>query len=307
MQKLHIVPRFDDSLTYVYAEHVRVDRTGGSIGLWDQAGITEVPVAATRVLMLGPGTSITHEAIKTLADNNCLLIWCGEEMVRFYAQGIGGTRSARRILHQARLVSDPDTRATVVRRMYAHRFSELIPADLTIEQVRGLEGQRVRETYRRLSEETGVPWHGRSYDRGQWRSADPVNRAVSAANSCLYGLCHAAILSAGYSAALGFIHTGKQLSFVYDIADLYKSEVSLPAAFGVAADDEPHVERRVRLAMRDAFRRSKLIDRIIPDIRGLLEDDTDEQELRTYDDDPARPGRLWGPEGEAEAEGSENA
>ncbi len=296
MQKLHIIPRFDDSLTYIYAERVRVDRHAGSVGLWDSTGITEVPVAATRVIMLGPGSSITHEAIKTLADNNCLLIWCGEEMVRFYAQGIGGTRSAARLIRQARLVSDIETRARVVRRMYALRFDEIIADDATIEQIRGMEGNRVRRTYRELSERTGVPWEARSYERRDWGRADPINRAVSAANSCLYGLCHAAILSAGYSPALGFIHTGKQLSFVYDIADLYKTEVSLPVAFAITAEGSQDVERRARIAMRDAFRASRLIERVIPDIRVLLDDDLEDEDIDEYEDDPAKPGKLWGPE-----------
>ncbi len=180
------------------------------------------------------------------------------------------------------------------------RFTELIPADLTIEQVRGMEGQRVRETYRRLSKETGVPWQARSYDRSRWGHSDPINRAISAANSCLYGLCHAAILSAGYSPALGFIHTGKQLSFVYDIADLYKTEVSLSVAFTATAHGPPHLERHVRLAMRDSFRETKLVERIIPDIKSLLNDESGDDEISIYDDDPARPGKLWGPEHEAD-------
>ncbi|NLJ34801.1 MAG: type I-E CRISPR-associated endonuclease Cas1 [candidate division WS1 bacterium] len=303
MQKLHVVPRFDDSLTYVYAEHSRVDRSGGSIGLWDQSGITELPVAAVRVLMLGPGSSITHEAVRVLADNNCLIIWCGEETVRFYAQGIGATRSSTRLIRQAALVSDPESRIQVARRMYAFRFKEVVLADLGMDQIRGLEGQRVRETYRRLSEQFDVPWHGRSYDRIKWQGGDPVNRAISAANSCLYGLCHAAIISAGYSPALGFIHTGKQLSFVYDIADLYKTECSLPTAFAIAAQDPPHLEREVRIAMRDSFRASRLIQRVIPDIKALLAEDITEEELAIYDDDPALPAPLWSPS-EAPEEGS---
>ena len=303
MADLHIVPRFDDSLTYLYAEHVRVDRHAGSIGLWDEDGITEAPIAATRVLMLGPGTSVTHGAIRVLADNNCLVVWCGEESVRLYACGLGGTRSAARLIRQAQLVSDPESRLQVVRRMYAKRLGEIPPADATIEQIRGMEGQRVRQTYQEFSAETGVAWERRNYDRGHWSHADAINRAISAANSCLYGLCHAAILSAGYSAALGFIHTGKQLSFVYDIADLYKTELSLPVAFRVTAEDPPKLERMVRLAMRDAFRGSKLLSRVIPDIRDLLADETSEEELEAYEDDPARPGELWGPEAASRAEG----
>jgi len=295
MESLQLVPRFDDSLSYVYAEHARVDRWESSLGLWDEKGVTELPVAAIRCLMLGPGSSVTHAAIDLLAEMNCLVVWCGEEMVRFYAHGLGGTRSARRLLHQVNQWSDPAAHMRVVRRMYARRFAEIPPADVTLQQLRGMEGFRVRETYRRLSEETGVAWAARSYDRGTWTRADPINRAVSAANSCLYGICHAAILSAGYCAALGFIHTGKQLSFVYDVADLYKTDLSLPVAFRVTQSSPSELEREVRRAMRDAFRSAKLIDRIIPDLRELLEDSTTEEELQQYDDDEARPAGLWEP------------
>lgn len=293
MTDLHVVPRFDDSLSYLYVEHVRLDQWERSVALWDEEGIVELPVAAVRLLMLGPGTSITHAAVRLLAENNCLVVWCGEEMVRFYAWGIGGTRSARRLLHQAHLLTDPQAHARVVRKMYEKRFERPIPQDISLQQLRGMEGRRVRRTYQELSRATGVPWHGRYYDRGRWRRADPINRAISAANSCLYGLCHAAILSAGYSPALGFIHTGKQLSFVYDIADLYKTDISLPVAFAVTAAEPEELEREVRIAMRDAFRDKRLLDRIIPDIKELLEDETSEEQMHIYDDDPARPARLW--------------
>jgi len=132
-----------------------------------------------------------------------------------------------------------------------------------------------------------------------WRSADPVNRALSAANSCLYGLCHAAILSSGYSPAIGFIHTGKQLSFVYDIADLYKAELTIPLAFRIARDPPSDLERCVRLSLRDIFRESKLVQRIIPDIRLVLGDtgqDTDTASV--LDEDPALPTDLWTPSSE---------
>jgi CRISPR-associated protein Cas1 len=298
MENLHVVPRFDDSLTYLYTEHARVDRTEGSLALWDERGKLEVPVAALRVLMIGPGSSVTHAAVQLLAECNCLVIWCGEELVRFYAHGMGGTRSAARLLHQARMTCDPETRCQVVRRMYARRFAELPPPEATIEQLRGMEGYRVREAYRHWSEATGVPWTARLYDRQAWNRADPINRALSAANSCLYGLCHAAILSAGYSPALGFIHTGKQLSFVYDVADLYKTDLSFPVAFETVRDDPPQLERAVRIAMREAFRGCRLVERIIPDLRSLLADETSEEELEAYHDDPALPADLWDAPGE---------
>lgn len=299
MEDLHLLPQFKDRLSSLYVEHARIDRHEKSIAMWDEKGFTPIPVATLSVLMLGPGTAITQAAISTLADNSCLVIWCGEENVRFYASGMGGTRSAYPVLRQARLASDPNQRLEVVKRMYRMRFQESMDDALTVEQLRGMEGVRVRETYGRFSRQTGVEWTGRNYDRGNWSNADPVNRALSCANACLYGLCHAAILATGYSPAIGFIHTGKQLSFVYDIADLYKVEVSIPVAFEIAADTPANLERAVRLRCRDIFRETKLLLRIVPDIKKALggKDPIEETDFAA-DSDPALPSELWTPEWE---------
>jgi len=301
MDDLHQLPKFRDALSFLYVEHVRIEQEQKSIALYDADGKTPVPAAGLSVLMLGPGTNITHAAIRALADNNCLVIWCGEQNVRFYAFGMGGTRSAKGILRQAELAADEAERLEVVRRMYRMRFREELPAGLTVQELRGREGIRVRTAYARASRETAVPWEGRSYKRTDWRSADPVNRALSCANSCLYGLCHAAILSAGYSPALGFIHTGKQLSFVYDIADLYKVDVTIPVAFQAAKEGDAELERRVRLRCRDIFRETRLVQRVVPDIRYAL-GETQEPAEFAPDEDPALPTDLWTPSWE-QAEG----
>ena len=299
MEDLHLLPQIRDRASSVYVEHARIDRHEKSIAVWDEQGFTPVPAAALAVLMLGPGTTVTQAAITTLADNNCLVIWCGEENVRFYAAGMGGTRSAYPVLRQARLATDPRLRLEVVKRMYRMRFQEAVDELLTVEQLRGMEGVRVREQYARISRETGVEWTGRTYDRTNWGAADPVNRALSCANSCLYGLCHAAILATGYSPALGFIHTGKQLSFVYDVADLYKVEMTIPLAFQIARENPDNLERAVRHKCRDTFRETKLLQRVVPDIKKALGGkDADEEADFAPDADPALPTELWTPDWE---------
>lgn len=298
LHDLHILPRVRDSWTYLYTERCRIDREDKAIALHDETGKTPVPCASLSVLMLGPGTNITHAAVQTLADNGCLIVWAGEEGVRFYAEGMGETRSSRHLIHQARLASDPSLRLQVIRRMYLHRFQERLDPSLTLQQIRGREGVRVRDTYAQASRDTGVPWRGRNYQRQNWRSADPVNRALSAANSCLYGVCHSAIVAAGYSPGLGFIHTGKMRSFVYDIADLYKTNVSIPAAFEVVAEGESNIETRVRHRLRDHFRDQRMLPSIIGDIDWVLtvgssaEDDSDSD----LDQELALPGGLWDPD-----------
>jgi len=297
VKDLHVLPKFSDRWSYLYVEHCRIDQEAKAIAIHDENGKVPVPCANLALLMLGPGVSITHAAISVLVDHGCLVAWCGEEGVRFYAVGMGKTRSASNFLHQARMWAYEEFRMLVVRRLYQMRFKEKFAPELTLRQIRGREGIRVREAYAQASRETGVPWSGRSYRRDKWSSADPVNRALSTANSCLYGICHAAIVSAGFSPALGFIHTGKMLSFVYDIADLYKAEITIPAAFHAASEDKDKLERRVRQACRDAFVSKKLLARIIPDIQAALmvKDKGKEYDNEFFDYDAATPGSLWDP------------
>ena len=297
MKDLHVLPKVRDSLSYLYVEHCRIDQEDKAIALHDANGKVPVPCANLTALMVGPGTAITHAAIRTLAENGCLVLWTGEMGVRFYAQGMGETRAARHLLHQARLCSVPELRLQVVRRLYEMRFPDPLDPDLTLQQIRGKEGIRVREAYARASRETGVAWTGRSYKSTNWYDADPINRAMSAANSCLYSICHAAIVSAGYSPALGFIHTGKMLSFVYDIGDLYKADLTIPLAFRIVAEDVTNLESRIRHACRDIFREQRLLQRIVPDIEKALSVVTPQQDEECdFDTDEASPGGLWDPE-----------
>ncbi len=268
---LHQLPKLADSLSYLYVEHAVLTQDKYGVLVLQQEGKVYLPAAALSVLLLGPGTKITHAAIKTLADHGCTVVWVGEEGTQYYAHGRGETRSARRLLHQARLVSDPRLRLEVCRRMYRHRFQEPLDPYLTLQQLRGMEGARVRTAYAQASIRYGVPWEGRYYKRGKWERADPINRALSAANALLNGLCHAAIVAGGYSPALGFIHTGNYRSFVYDIADLYKVEITIPIAFRTVSESTERVESRVRQACRAAFKEKKLLQRILPDIASVLD------------------------------------
>jgi CRISP-associated protein Cas1 len=271
LRDLHVLPRFRDGLSFLYVDRVRVEQDQNAILLWDDRGRVPVPVASLSVLMLGPGSTITHAAMLALADNGCSVVWCGEGSVRCYAAGSGETHRATNLMAQATAWADPVRHMDVVKRLYRMRFPEELRSDLTLEQLRGMEGVRVREMYARMGRETGVKWSGRTYKRGDWGAADPVNRALSTANACLYGLCHAAIVATGFSAGLGFIHTGKMLSFVYDVADLYKCDVTVPVAFETARDGwNTGVETRVRKLCRHRLWEAKLLDRIIPDIQTAL-------------------------------------
>lgn len=299
VQDLHLLIRFGDGWSFLYLEHCSIDKEHRAVEVVTENGRVPVPCANLALLMLGPGVSITHAAISVLADHGCLIVWCGEEGVRFYASGLGETRSAWNMLHQARAWADENRHMQVVRRLYQIRFEEEFREGLTLRQIRGLEGVRVREAYARASRQYGVGWSGRSYRRDDWNSANPVNRALSCGNACLYGICHAAIVSAGFSPALGFIHTGRMLSFVYDVADLYKVDITIPIAFQEVAAGVDGLERRTRIACRNRFAETGLLKRIIPDIQHALMIPRRGQSsgAEQGDEDLSPAGGLWEPGG----------
>ena len=293
-QNLRELPKFRDGTSYLYLEHTMLEQDDRSIRAFHPEGMLTIPCASLGVLLLGPGSTVSHSAMKALSDTGCSVLWVGEQGVRFYAAGVGESRKSDRLMRQARLWANGSSRLRVIRQMYTMRFPQGLPQGLTLQQIRGREGARVRDLYARYSEAHGIKWQERKYNRNDWEGASAINKAISSGTACLYGLAHAAILSCGYSPALGFIHTGKQLSFVYDVADLYKMEVVMPVAFAEAAKGSEDIERRVRQSLRDHMTRLRLLERMANDLLTLLDD--------RHVDDPEddEVGDLWDPEGDVQ-------
>ncbi len=260
-----------DRVSMIFLEYGRLDVKDGAFVLIDKNGErVHIPVGSIACIMLEPGTRVSHAAVKLAAHVGTLLVWVGEAGVRLYASGQPGGARSDRLLYQAKLALDDELRLKVVRKMYELRFGEEPPQKRSIEQLRGIEGARVRKTYQLLAKRYGVKWTGRRYDPKEWEAGDVVNRCVSAATACIYGITEAAVLAAGYAPAVGFIHTGKPLSFVYDIADVFKFDTVVPVAFKIAAQNPSSPDRQVRLACRDSFRAEKTLKKIIPMIEEIL-------------------------------------
>ena len=260
-----------DRVSILFVEKGNLDVLDGAFVIVDKNGVrTHIPVGGVACLMLEPGTRVSHAAATLASRVGCLLVWVGEAGVRLYASGQPGGARADHLLYQAKLALDDSARLKVVRKMYSLRFKEDPPERRSVEQLRGIEGVRVRKMYELLARQYGVPWNTRNYDHTQWGSGDLPNRCLSSATACLYGISEAGILAAGYAPAIGFIHTGKPQSFVYDIADIFKFETVVPVAFRVAARKPGSPEREVRLGCRDSFRQSRLLERIIPIIEEVL-------------------------------------
>jgi len=260
-----------ERVSLLFIEKGEIDVLDGAFVVVDKTGIrTHVPVGSIACLMLEPGTRVSHKAAALAARVGTLLVWVGEAGVRLYASGQPGGARSDRLLYQAKLALDDHARLKVVRKMYEIRFGEKPPEHRSVDQLRGIEGARVRKMYQLLAKRYGVEWKQRNYDAEEWGSGDLPNRCLSSATACLYGITEAAVLAAGYAPAVGFIHTGKPLSFIYDIADLVKFDTVVPVAFKIAAQDPGEPERAVRLACRDIFRETKLLKKIIPLIEDVL-------------------------------------
>jgi len=281
--------RVRDRITFLYLEHAKLNRQDSAIQVTDQRGIVYVPAAIISVLMLGPGVDVTHRAMELIGESGLGVVWVGEQGVRQYAYGRSLNHSSALLEAQASLVSNRRSRVMVARRMYQMRFPNDDVSQLTMQALRGKEGARVRRVYLEQSEKTGVPWSRREYNPDDFDAGTPINKALTAAHQALYGLSYSVISALGASAGLGFVHTGHDLSFVYDFADLYKAEFSIPVAFEIASvySDDPDIGSRTRLAMRDTFKDGKLLVRMVRDLKSLLgmpDEDSDVDTVNLWDD-----------------------
>lgn len=291
--------RVQDRTAFVYLEHAIVHRDGNALTARDERGTVYIPAASLAALLLGPGTSVSQQAMVLVAECASTVVWVGERGVRYYAHGRTLARGTRLLEAQARMVSNRNERLAVARAMYVMRFEDEDAARLTMQQLRGREGARVRRRYREEAERTGIDWKRREYRPDDFGSSDPINQALSAAHTALYGLVHSVIVSLGCSPGLGFVHTGHDRSFVFDIADLYKAETSIPVAFDVVASGAADIPTATRRAMRDRMFAIRLIERCVGDIRTLLGDTTVEDDDAVGADVVA----LWNDADEAVAGG----
>lgn len=286
------LPRIEDRVSFIYVEHAKINRQDGALTVMDSKGLVRIPAAIIGILLLGPGTDISHRAVELLGDTGTSIIWVGERGVRFYANGRPLAHSTKYLEKQAVLFSNRNTRLLVARKMYQIRFPGEDVMKLTMQQLRGREGARIRNLYRQEAKRYEIDWTKRDYDPNNYEDGSPVNKALSAANVALYGLCHSVIVSLGMSPGLGFVHTGHDKSFVYDIADLYKAEYTIPLAFKLASEvtEDEDIGRLARLRLRDKCVDGKLMKKIVKDLQYLME-------INPEDDIKIETINLWDEKG----------
>ncbi|MCS0601593.1 type I-E CRISPR-associated endonuclease Cas1e [Streptomyces sp. LP11] len=262
--------RVGDRTSFLYLERCTVHRDDNALTATDADGVTHIPSATIGTLLLGPGTRVTHQAMALLGESGAAVIWVGEQGVRFYSGGRALTRSSSLLEAQATAWANRRTRVEVAREMYRMRFPGEDTTGCSRDDLLRMEGRRVKECYRREAERTGVRWVRRDYHHGDFAAGDAPNQGVTAAAQCMYGVAHAVVAALGCSPGLGFVHSGHERSFVLDIADLYKTEIGIPAAFDAAAAGDEDVPTRTRRALRDRINKAGLLERCADDIKRLL-------------------------------------
>lgn len=239
---------------FVFLERGHLKVEDHCLLLVQETAETEIPVGAVSCIMIEPGVTVTHEAVKLAAEHGTLLVWVGEAGVRVYSAGEPGGKHAQRMLHQARMYFDESARMKAARRLYRLMFDEEMPETRSIDKLRGIEGAKVKVLYHKIAEEYGVEWKGRA------RSATALQDAIGFAASCLYGLCEAVILSAGFSPAIGIVHSGDARSLVYDLADTINFKSVIPLAFSTYSESDIDTGNRVRRSCRDFFREQNIAE-----------------------------------------------
>jgi CRISPR-associated protein Cas1 len=228
------LPQVKDKYPFIYLERGRLEIDDSSVKWIDSdANVVRIPIATINTLLLGPGTSITHEAIKSITAANCAVCWVGEDSLLFYAVGQSPTADTRNLRAQMLAAADEKKATEVARRMFSRRFPKADLAGKSIKEMMGMEGYRVRDIYEAKASQYGVGWKGRSFIPGKFEVGDITNQVLSASNAALYGILTSAIYSIGYSPHIGFIHSGSPLPFVYDMADLYKEDLCIDLAFSM--------------------------------------------------------------------------
>ncbi|CAB0829129.1 type I-E CRISPR-associated endonuclease Cas1 [Corynebacterium diphtheriae] len=266
-----LLPRMESRLSFLYVERAVINRDGNALTIKDQRGIAHVPATQLAVVLLGPGTKVTYAAMALLGDAGASVVWVGEKGVRYYAHGRPPAKTSRFAEAHARLWSNQRTRLRCARRMYDMRFPGEEISQLSLSQLRGREGARMKKIYAAEAQRTGVVWTRRNYDPQDFESGDPINRALTEGSAALYGIAHAVIVGLGFIPSLGIVHTGTDRAFVYDIADLYKAEISIPAAFEAVAAIPSGDDLNVRARIRDKVVSTRLMQRMVHDLQDLME------------------------------------
>lgn len=280
-----LLTRTEDRISFLYIDKARIEQSEYGIEIIQGKNISEVPITTINCIILGPGTSITHKAVCNISQAGCSICFSGMDMSVFYAYGQPLTNKSKNILMQIKHHEDKKLHLDVIHKMYSIRYPDCRFKTKSVAELRGIEGNKVKECYEYNAKKYDIEWNGRIYKPDDFENQNTVNQYITALNHILYAIVTASIVSLGFSPAIGFIHTGHIQSFVFDIADLYKEEITIPLAFSLAKDGDFNRHKMLK-EFRLQITEHDLMSRIVKDIFSLFNSDNDisiETELKLWD------------------------
>lgn len=270
-----IFPRVEKKVSFLYLDRGRLAKTNYGLRFYTTSSnmAVYIPVGDINCLVLGPGTSITNAAVRECGKNQCLIIWSGDKGNYYYASGIYPEKASTNLQKQMRCWASKKEHMNVVRAMYQLRFPDAKLQNLSLQQMMGMEGKRVQQSYKDFAEEFQTPWDGRIYRDTDDHIQDSVNRCLMIGNSLFYSIVQAVITTLGYSSAIGFIHNGTMRSFVYDIADLYKKDIVVEPAFRLCSNGIHPSDEEVREEIRRKISEKHIIKQMVSDLDTFFKSD----------------------------------
>lgn len=267
-----LIPQVKDKYPFVYLEHGRLEIDDSSVKWIESTGhVISIPCTTVNTILLGPGTSVTHAAIKSMSESNCTVCWIGSDSLLYYATGETPTANTYNLKKQISLYSNSKKKLETARTLFSFRFPDLELKEKSLSEMMGMEGYRVKELYKKVAEKYEIPWDGRNYIPGKINLSDTTNKILTCCNVALYGILLSVVHALGFSPRIGFIHSGCPLPFVYDIADLYKPEVSIDLAFKLTKEmGGEYIKDVVADAFRERICNNNILERSVKDIGKIM-------------------------------------
>lgn len=280
-----LLTRAKERISLLYIEKARIEQSEYGVQIRQGNKISEIPITTISCIILGPGTTITHRAVSNIAQAGCSICWMGMNQAVFYAYGEPATNKSKNILKQMHYHESKVLHTEIIHKMYNWRYPNDKIKSMTLNKLKGHEGIRVKECYERCAKLYNIDWDGRIYDKFDFEKSDTVNKYISALNNILYAITEAIILIMGYSPAIGFIHTGRINSFVFDISDLFKERLTIPLAFKLTKEYGFFNRDLMIKEFRKEITEQKTIKQMVKYLEELFSDDVSliDAELKIWD------------------------
>lgn len=275
----------DERISLLYVEKAKIEQSEYGVQIRQGSKVSEIPITTISCLILGPGTNITHRAVSNCAQAGCSICWMGMDQAVFYAYGNPTTNKSKNILKQMHYHESKVLHTEIIHKMYNWRYPNEKIKSMSLEELKGFEGKKMKEIYSEYAQKYNIDWNFRNAKLNEFDELDLPNKYLNSINHTLYAITQAIIQIMGYSPAIGFIHTGHMQAFTFDISDLFKEEITIPLAFKLTKEKGYFDRNKMISEYRQFITDKKVIKRMVNYLEELFDNNisTIDTELNIWD------------------------